>query len=95
MLSRILGSDLGSVRRIGSVRLDPEHSGFIRLDQDFELLNSKWNRNQKSQQEIDWYLTVQKTRHNHLESVEINNLEMFELLANSRMNKLEPKDPIG
>ena len=58
MLSRILGSDLGSVRRIGLVRLDPEHSGSIRLDQDFELLNSKWNRNQKSRQEIDGNLTV-------------------------------------
>ena len=58
MLSRILGSDLGSVRRIGLVRLDPEHSGSIRLDQDFELPNSKWNRNQKSRQEIDGNLTV-------------------------------------
>ena len=58
MLSRISGSDLGSVRRIGSVRLDPEHSGSIRLDQYFELLNSKWNRNQKSRQEIDGNLTV-------------------------------------
>ena len=36
MLSRILGFGF-KLKRFGSVRLDPEHSGSIRFVQDFEF----------------------------------------------------------
>ena len=48
MLSRILGLYF-ELKRIGLVRLDPEHSSFIRLDRDFEVKSKSIEMRSKSE----------------------------------------------
>ena len=57
MLSRILGLYF-ELKRIGLVRLDPEHSSFIRLDRDHSHFEVKSKSIEITAGELDGNLTV-------------------------------------